>query len=59
MYNNEFATWGGPIIMYLGGEWTIDQGWLTSGQMHDIAAQNGGMLFYTEHRFYGQSYPTA
>lgn len=42
----------------LGAEWTIDEGWLQSGYMFDMARQNGADMYYTEHRFYGNSLPT-
>lgn len=42
----------------IGGEWDIDPGWLMGGLMFDMAAEHGGFLFYTEHRYYGYSHPT-
>jgi hypothetical protein len=51
---------GGPIFIYLGGEWTISPGSITQGTLIvEMAQEMHGMLFYTEHRFYGQSRPTA
>lgn len=47
----------GPIYIFLGGEWTITPGLLSTGLTHDMAVENGGILFYTEHRYYGQSWP--
>lgn len=29
-----------------------------TGQVFDIAQEHNGYMFYTEHRYYGQSYPT-
>lgn len=49
---------GGPIYIYVGGEWTISPGWVQSGHMFDMGRQSNGILFYTEHRFYGISRPT-
>lgn len=49
---------GGPIFIYLGGEWQISAGSLMTGQIFDMAEQHGGMMYYTEHRYYGYSYPT-
>ncbi|KAI4464559.1 protease s28 pro-x carboxypeptidase-related [Holotrichia oblita] len=57
--NDEFYEGGGPIFIYLGGEWEISTGRLTAGQMYEIAKENKGYMFYTEHRYYGSSYPTA
>ncbi|XP_001608051.1 putative serine protease K12H4.7 isoform X2 [Nasonia vitripennis] len=48
----------GPIFIMLGGEWTINPGFLQNGLMHDLAKQHGALMFYTEHRYYGKSYPT-
>lgn len=58
MSNEEHFKSGGPIVIYIGGEWTISAGALLGGQQFDIAAKHNGYLFYTEHRYYGKSYPT-
>lgn len=58
MVNNEYFEPGGPIFIYVGGEWTISAGWLQSGHMHDMARDMHGIMFYTEHRYYGESHPT-
>lgn len=47
----------GPIYIFVGGEWTITPGLLCTGLTHDMAVENAGMLYYTEHRYYGQSWP--
>lgn len=47
----------GPIYIFVGGEWTITPGLLSTGLTHDMAVENAGMLYYTEHRYYGQSWP--
>lgn len=58
--NNAYFQPGGPIFIYLGGEWTISSGAVTGGTlMVEMAQEMNGMLFYTEHRYYGQSRPTA
>lgn len=50
---------GGPIFIYIGGEWTISPGSLTPGKhIYDLAEEFGGLLIYTEHRFYGETWPT-
>ncbi|KAI8046728.1 putative serine protease K12H4.7 [Drosophila gunungcola] len=47
----------GPIYIFVGGEWTISRGLMSTGLTHDMAVENSGMLFYTEHRYYGRSLP--
>ncbi|XP_046606656.1 thymus-specific serine protease-like [Neodiprion virginianus] len=47
-----------PILIMIGGEWEITPGWLRSGQMYNLASTYGAMMYYTEHRYYGESYPT-
>lgn len=49
---------GGPILIMIGGEWEISTGFLQTGQMHEIAKAHNGMMYYTEHRYYGKSHPT-
>ncbi|KAJ6639188.1 putative serine protease K12H4.7 [Pseudolycoriella hygida] len=56
--NDEFFVRGGPIFIYVGGEWTISPGSLRGGHMFDMARELGAQMFYTEHRYYGQSLPT-
>lgn len=49
---------GGPIFIYVGGEWTISNETLLYGHMYDMARNLNGTMFYTEHRYYGESQPT-
>lgn len=56
--NNEHYAPGGPLFIYLGGEWEISYGWVMGGHMYDMAKEMNGHIFYTEHRYYGRSYPT-
>ncbi|GAB0098734.1 putative serine protease K12H4.7 [Sergentomyia squamirostris] len=56
--NDEFYQPGGPIFIYVGGEWAISPGWILGGHTYDMARELNGYLFYTEHRYYGQSRPT-
>lgn len=58
MVNDEYFKEGGPIFIYVGGEWTISAGSIRSGHLVDMAEEHNGILFYTEHRYYGQSRPT-
>jgi Serine carboxypeptidase S28 len=57
--NDNYFQPGGPLFIYVGGEWSISTGWVTGGHMVDMARDLNGYIFYTEHRFYGQSRPTA
>lgn len=51
---------GGPLFIYVGGEWTISAGSIGFGShVYDLAEELNGIIFYSEHRFYGQSRPTA
>lgn len=51
---------GGPILIYLGGEWPISPVSINQGTLiYDISRLYNGTLFYTEHRYYGKSHPTA
>lgn len=58
--NDEHFQAGGPIFIYVGGEWTISSGSISLGtHIYDLARELNGTLFYTEHRFYGDSHPTS
>uniref|UniRef100_A0A336N030 CSON003791 protein n=1 Tax=Culicoides sonorensis TaxID=179676 RepID=A0A336N030_CULSO len=57
--NDEFFVSGGPLFIYIGAEWEIAPEWIVGGHMYDIARNHSGFLVYTEHRYYGQSRPTA
>uniref|UniRef100_A0A1I8PJZ8 Serine protease K12H4.7 n=1 Tax=Stomoxys calcitrans TaxID=35570 RepID=A0A1I8PJZ8_STOCA len=59
MVNDEYFEEGGPMFIYLGGEWAISPGSISSGIFVDLAREHKGILFYTEHRYYGQSKPTS
>ncbi|XP_055530179.1 thymus-specific serine protease [Wyeomyia smithii] len=59
MENAEHYQPGGPLFIYVGGEWTISAGSISRGHFYDMAEELGAYLFYTEHRFYGLSRPTA
>lgn len=58
MVNDEYFEEGGPMFIYLGGEWAISPGSISNGIFVDLAKQHKGILFYTEHRYYGESKPT-
>jgi len=42
----------------IGGEWEITDGFLQGGLMYEIGVKHSGLMYYTEHRFYGKSKPT-
>lgn len=57
--NDAYFEPNGPIFIYIGGEWTISAGSIEEGQLiTDMAKEYKGVLFYTEHRYYGRSHPT-
>mmetsp|Transcript_10790 Transcript_10790/g.16409 ORF Transcript_10790/g.16409 Transcript_10790/m.16409 type:complete len:496 (-) Transcript_10790:218-1705(-) len=59
--NKEF--WGGPgypMFVFIGGEGEESCSRLTSRMyMYDLAQQHKAIMVNVEHRFYGESYPTA
>jgi hypothetical protein len=57
--NDDYYRPGGPLFIFVGGEWNVNSGWATGGHMVDMARDLNGYIFYTEHRFYGQSRPTS
>lgn len=57
--NDVYFKEGGAIFIYIGGEWQISSGSITQGTLIvEMAQENNGILFYTEHRYYGLSRPT-
>ncbi|XP_053994684.1 putative serine protease K12H4.7 [Hylaeus volcanicus] len=56
--NSAFFKKNGPILIMIGGEWEINKGFLTAGQMFEIGRTHNAMMYYTEHRYYGKSKPT-
>lgn len=56
--NNEFYQPGGPLFVFLAGEWAITPYRLTESLMAQLADQLNGSIFYLEHRYYGESRPT-
>ncbi len=56
--NDEFYTPGGPLFVFLAGEWTITPYRLTNSLMYDMADDLNAAIFYLEHRYYGESRPT-
>lgn len=56
--NDEFLVEGGPVFIFVGGEWTISSSIITFGHMHDMARDLNATIYYTEQRFFGTSRPT-
>nr|XP_026483914.1 putative serine protease K12H4.7 [Vanessa tameamea] len=56
-YNDQFAN-SNHIVIFVGGEWSISPGWVTGGLAFELAERIGAGLFYTEHRYYGQTRPS-
>lgn len=52
----EFYAAGGPLFIYVGGNWEVAPQF--GGHLGEMARQMNGYLFATQHRYYGQSYPT-
>lgn len=57
--NGEHFQPGGPLFIVLGGEWQISPFRLVNNSIEMIADELDGYMFYLEHRYYGQSFPTA
>lgn len=58
LMNKDHMVDGGPIFIFVGGEWTISPGFIRGGHMYDMARNLSGLILYTEHRYYGFSTPT-
>lgn len=50
---------GGPIFIYVGGDYEVGTYWLEHGHMHDIAVDLNGFVFGSEMRFFGRNHPTS
>lgn len=58
-YDSFYKT-GGPIFVVVGGEWNIQESiWILRGHAYDMVKTLNGIIFYTEHRYYGKSHPTS
>lgn len=55
--NSEFYRPGGPLYVFLSGEWAITPTRLTASLMAEMAAELNGHISYLEHRYYGESFP--
>lgn len=55
--NDEFYRPGGPIFIFVGGNWPLEQYYIEHGHFHDIANYENAWMFANEHRYYGHSFP--
>lgn len=55
--NDEFFREGGPLYIFLSGEWRITPWRLTESLMAEMASDMYGHISYLEHRYYGESHP--
>ncbi|KAL6442248.1 hypothetical protein ACFW04_002486 [Cataglyphis niger] len=56
--NSAFLRENSSILIMLGGEWEISNGFLQGGLMYEIGSKYKALMYYTEHRYYGKSKPT-
>lgn len=56
--NDEHYVADGPIFIYIGGTHSVDTNFIQTGNVFEIAQENGGVLFSLEHRYFGESRPT-
>lgn len=49
---------GGPIFVYVGGDFEIGSFWIEHGHLFDIARDLNAIIFAFETRFFGQNRPT-
>ncbi|XP_032833392.2 putative serine protease K12H4.7 [Petromyzon marinus] len=57
--NDTFHKPGGPVLLMVGGEGPANVAWMCQGTWLEYARRLGAMCLMLEHRFYGQSHPTA
>lgn len=46
------------MFVLIEGEGEADPTWIQGGHTIEMAEQNNALLFFLEHRYYGQSRPT-
>lgn len=56
--NSAFLKKNSSILIMIGGEWEISNGFLQGGLMYEIGSKYNALMYYTEHRYYGKSKPT-
>ncbi|XP_038119118.1 putative serine protease K12H4.7 [Culex quinquefasciatus] len=55
--NDQFYRPGGPIFIFVGGNWAVNPYFIERGHFPDIAYMEGAWMFTNEHRYYGNSAP--
>lgn len=56
--NSAYLKKNSSILIMIGGEWEISDGFLQGGLMYEIGSKYSALMYYTEHRYYGKSKPT-
>lgn len=59
LMNGEHFQPGGPLIVFLGGFYSIDAERFDNSFPLFVASELNGYAFYLEHRYYGASFPVA
>jgi len=59
MMNGEHFQPDGCIFLFLSGEWAISEYRLENSLMEEMSQEFSCYMFYLEHRYYGESRPTA
>ncbi|KPI95084.1 Putative serine protease K12H4.7 [Papilio xuthus] len=54
---NDFWKPNGPVILFISGESEASPGFLYGGMAYELAKETNGVLFASEHRYYGKSVP--
>ena len=57
LYNAEFYTPGGPVLLYTGNEGSIVSFWNNTAAPFLYAKSRGGFVLFVEHRYFGESLP--
>ncbi|KAL6105022.1 uncharacterized protein ACO6RY_06636 [Pungitius sinensis] len=57
--NKAFYKPGGPVFLMIGGEGPANPAWMRDGAWLTYAQKLGALCLMLEHRFYGESHPTA
>lgn len=54
---NDFWKPNGPVILFIGGEAAASPGFLYGGMAYELTKETNGVIFASEHRYYGKSVP--
>ncbi|XP_001662799.2 thymus-specific serine protease [Aedes aegypti] len=55
--NSKFYRPGGPIFLFVGGPWELEQHFVEQGHFVDLAEENNAFVVANEMRYYGESLP--